>query len=59
MAIPRADFWSFIIGKITRNPAMAVPALEDGPFVNFLIFDSLYVSGRIVGCAGCGVFRGV
>ena len=42
MAISRADFWSFIIQFITRNPHLGIPALEDGLFANLLIFDYLY-----------------
>ena len=41
MAICRADFWSFIIELVARNPTMGLPALEDGLFVNLLIFDYL------------------
>ena len=42
MAISRIDFWSFIIELVTRNPAMGIPALEDGLFANLLLFDYLY-----------------
>ena len=31
-------FWSFIIELVTRNPTMGMPPLEDGLFVNLLIF---------------------
>ena len=42
MAISRADFWSFIIELVTRNPNLGIPALEDGLFANLSIFDYLY-----------------
>ncbi len=42
MAISRADFLCFIIELVTRNPAMGIPALEDGLFANSLIFNYLY-----------------
>ena len=42
MAISRADFWSFIIGLVTRNPDLGIPALEDGLFANLLIFGCLF-----------------
>ena len=48
MAISRADFGSFITELVTRNPTMGIPALDDGLFVNFLIFHYLYVGGRIL-----------
>ena len=38
----RANFWSFISELVTRNPTMAIPALEDGLFANLLIYDYLY-----------------
>ena len=41
MAISIAEFWSFIIELVTRNPTMGIPALEDALFVNVLIFDVL------------------
>ena len=44
MAISKADFLSFITESITRNPTMGIPALEDGLFVNLLIFDYLCMS---------------
>ena len=39
MAISRTDFWFFIIELVTRNPNMGIPALDDGLFVNLLIFN--------------------
>ena len=39
VAICRADFWSFINEIVTRNPNLGRPALEDGLFVNLLIFN--------------------
>ena len=49
MAISRADFSSFIIAMCMRNRTMGIPALEDGLFVNLLIFDYLYIE---IGGAG-------
>ena len=49
MAISRADFWSSIIAMCMRNRTMGIPALEDGLFVNLLIFDYLHVG---IGGAG-------
>ena len=45
MSISRVDFWSFVIEVVTRNPNLGIPALEDGLFVNLLIFDylSMYI----------------
>ena len=43
MAISRADFWFFISAMCMRNRTMGVPALEDGLFVNLLIFDYLHI----------------
>ena len=45
MAISRTDLSSFINAMCTRNPNLGIPALEDGPFVNLLIFDYLYRPG--------------
>ena len=42
MAICNDGFWSFITELVTRNPAMGIPALEDGLFAILLIFDCLY-----------------
>ena len=42
MANSRADFWSFIIELVTRNPNLGLPPLEDGLFANLTIFDYLY-----------------
>ena len=52
MAIYRADFLSFIIETVTRNPTMGIPALEDELFANWLIFDYLYVFRYL--CKGKG-----
>ena len=41
MAISSADFCSFIIELVMRNPTMCIPALEDDLFVNLLICDYL------------------
>ena len=41
MAISRVRFSSFITELVARNPAMSIPALEEGLFVNLLIFDYL------------------
>ena len=41
MAISRAYFWFFITELVTRNPTMGISALEDGLFMNLLIFDYL------------------
>ena len=49
MAISRVDFWFFIIAMYMRNRTMGIPALEDGLFVNSLIFDYLYIE---IGGAG-------
>ena len=37
MAISMADFGSFIIELVMRNPNLGIPALEDGLFANLLI----------------------
>ena len=50
MAISNADFSSFTNELVMRNPTMGIPALEDGLFVNLLIFDDLYIE-----IGGCGV----
>ena len=42
MAVSRADFLSFMIELVTRNPTMGIPALEDGLFANIWIFYYLY-----------------
>ena len=47
MAISRVDFWSFITELVTRNPTMGIPTLEDGLFVNLLIFDYFDVQVRL------------
>ena len=39
MAISRTDFWSFITELVTRNPNLGIPPLEDGLFLNLLIFN--------------------
>ena len=39
MAISRHDCWSFITELVTRNPNLGIAALEDGLFVNMLIFN--------------------
>ena len=49
MAISRTDFLSFINAMCMRNRTMGIPALEDGLFVNLLIFDYLYIE---IGGAG-------
>ena len=46
MAIPRLDFWSFIIELVTRNPNLGIPPLEDGLLVNLLVFDYLWFEVR-------------
>ena len=46
MAISRADFWYFLTELVTRNPTMGIPALEDGLFVNLLIFNYVYYFPR-------------
>ena len=55
MAISRADFCSFITELVTRNPAMGIPALENGLFATcwfsiiyicFMIFENLFVKVR-------------
>ena len=47
--ISRDDFWFFIIAMCMRNRTMGIPALEDGPFVNLLIFDYLHIEIAGVG----------
>ena len=42
MAISRADFWSFIIELVKRNPNLGIPALEDELFAVLLIFEYSY-----------------
>ena len=42
MTISKADFWYLITELVTRNSSLGIPALEDGLFANFLIFDYLY-----------------
>ena len=42
VTISKFVFWSFIIGLVTRNPNLGIPALEEGLFANSLIFDYLY-----------------
>ena len=49
MAISKADFWSFIIAMSMRNRTMDIPALEDGLFLNLLIFYFAYIE---IGVAG-------
>ena len=42
MPISKADFGSFIIELVTRNPTMSITALEDELFTNLLVFNYLY-----------------
>ena len=50
MAISRADFCFFIIAMSMRNRTMGITALEDGLFVNLLIFDYLCMYINIYKC---------
>ena len=43
MAISRVDCCVCYYGMCMRNRTMGIPVLEDGLFVNLLIFDCLYV----------------
>ena len=43
MAISRVDFWSCTNAMCMRNRTMGIPALEEGLFVNLLIFDHSYI----------------
>ena len=47
MAISRADLGSVITAMCMRNRTMGIPALEDGLFVNLLIFDYLFYILRL------------
>ena len=47
MAISKADFWSFIIELVTRNPNVGIAPLEDGLFANSLIFVYLYFERKL------------
>ena len=62
MAISKADFLSFIIELVMRNPNLGIPALEDGLFANSLIFDYLYNEGNtrkgFIGSIGRGEGEG-
>ena len=59
MAMSRADFWSFIIDFVTRNPNLGIPALEDRLFANSLIFDYFYNEGATVFLVSFMCFVGV
>ena len=43
MAVSKADFWFCITAMSIGNRTMGIPALEDGLFVNLLIFDYLHI----------------
>ena len=47
MAIPTANFWSFITELIMRNQAMGIPPLDDGLFVNLVIFNDFQGVGML------------
>ena len=53
MAIPRADFWFLMTAMCMRNRTMGITALEDGLFVNLVIFEYLYIE------IGGAVYRNV
>ena len=46
MAISRADFWCFITSMCMKNRTMGILVVEDGHFVNLLIFEYLYTPGK-------------